>query len=93
MYCESIPLIFQFGGNPVACSIANAVLDVIENEKLQEHAKNVGNYWLQRLNEIKDDYPIIGDVRYVKHFNYLYQCCHKCHIYMHFENKESGVGI
>eukprot|EP00795_Rhopilema_esculentum_P017094 gene17094-8611_t len=52
-----------FGGNPVSCSIANAVLDVIEDEDLQQHAKNLGDYWIQRLNELKDLYPVIGDVR------------------------------
>ena len=54
----------QFGGNPVSCSIANAVLDVIEKENLQTHAKDVGDYWLDRLMEVKDDYQLIGDIRY-----------------------------
>eukprot|EP00794_Sanderia_malayensis_P016685 gene16685-18379_t len=52
-----------FGGNPVSCAIGNAVLDVIENEKLQQNAKEVGEYWLNQLNAIKDNYEFIGDVR------------------------------
>ena len=55
---------WQFGGNPVSCSIANAVLDVIEKENLQTHAKDLGDYWLNQLKEIKDNYQLIGDIRY-----------------------------
>jgi len=58
-----VPYFNTFGGNPVSCSIANAVLDVIEKEKLQEHAKDLGDYWLKRLIDLQDDHPLIGDVR------------------------------
>ncbi|KAG7153963.1 Ethanolamine-phosphate phospho-lyase-like 3 [Homarus americanus] len=52
-----------FGGNPVSTAIADAVLDVIENEKLMENATNVGNYLLQEFNCLKQKHTIIGDVR------------------------------
>ena len=52
-----------FGGNPVSCEIGMAVLDVIENENLQENAKQVGGYLLSRLRELQDRFQIIGDVR------------------------------
>lgn len=52
-----------FGGNPVSCAIGMAVLDVIENEKLQENALKVGAYLLSGLNELKSKYSLIGDVR------------------------------
>jgi 4-aminobutyrate aminotransferase-like enzyme len=52
-----------FGGNPVSCAVGLAVLDVIENEKLQENALKVGTYLLSRLNELKSKYSLIGDVR------------------------------
>jgi 4-aminobutyrate aminotransferase-like enzyme/Ser/Thr protein kinase RdoA (MazF antagonist) len=52
-----------FGGNPVSCAVGLAVLDVIENEKLQENALKVGNYLLSGLNELKSKYSLIGDVR------------------------------
>jgi len=52
-----------FGGNPVSCSVANAVLDVIEEEGLQQHAKQLGDYWLSELVKIKASCPLIGDVR------------------------------
>jgi ethanolamine-phosphate phospho-lyase len=52
-----------FGGNPVSCRAAIAVIDIIEKEKLMENARNVGAYLLQKLKEIGERYEIIGDVR------------------------------
>lgn len=52
-----------YGGNPVSISIANAVLDVIEREKLQENAKLVGDYMLSELEKLKPLSSYIGDVR------------------------------
>ncbi len=52
-----------FGGNPVSCAIALEVLKVIEEEKLQENALNVGNYLKSQLDLLKTQFPIIGDVR------------------------------
>ena len=53
----------SFGGNPVSMAAINAVLDVMEEEKLQENAKIVGDYLLENLNLIKKECPYIGDVR------------------------------
>ncbi|XP_065827408.1 alanine--glyoxylate aminotransferase 2, mitochondrial-like [Oscarella lobularis] len=52
-----------FGGNPMACAAATAVLDVMEEEKLQSHALDLGRYTLRKMEELRDKYPIIGDVR------------------------------
>jgi ethanolamine-phosphate phospho-lyase len=52
-----------YGGNPVSCRAAIAVMDVIEKEKLMENARTVGNYILNKLKEIGQRYDIIGDVR------------------------------
>ncbi len=52
-----------FGGNPVSCAIGREVLAVINDEKLQENALEVGNYLKSGLNELKEKFPIIGDVR------------------------------
>ena len=52
-----------FGGNPVSCAIGNAVLDVIENENLQKNALDVGTGFLEKLEQLKLSYPVIGDVR------------------------------
>ncbi len=50
-----------FGGNPVSCAAAMAVLQVLEEEQLVENARDVGSYALERLRELK--HPFIGEVR------------------------------
>jgi 4-aminobutyrate aminotransferase-like enzyme/Ser/Thr protein kinase RdoA (MazF antagonist) len=52
-----------FGGNPVSCAIGMAVLEVIENERLQENAHKVGARLLKGLKRLMDKHPLIGDVR------------------------------
>lgn len=53
----------SFGGNPVSCAIGQAVLDVIEEEQLQQNAKEVGDYYIQELTKLQQKYECIGDVR------------------------------
>src|SRR3990172_1036723 len=50
-----------FGGNPLACAAALAVLDVLEREKLPEQAAEKGAYLLERLGAIQS--PLIREVR------------------------------
>ncbi|HAF17250.1 MAG TPA: ornithine--oxo-acid transaminase [Peptococcaceae bacterium] len=50
-----------FGGNPLACACAIAALEVIEEENLVERAKEMGDYFMGRLKEIKN--PVIKEVR------------------------------
>jgi len=52
-----------FGGNPVSCAAANAVLDVIEEESLQSHAAEVGHYFKSQLESLATGYDCIGEVR------------------------------
>ncbi len=52
-----------FGGNPVSCAIGLEVLRIIEDERLQQSALEVGNYWLSRLRALAERYPIIGQAR------------------------------
>lgn len=52
-----------FGGNPVSCAAAMAVLEVIDDEGLVENARDVGSYALDRLRELQARHPVIGDVR------------------------------
>ena len=52
-----------FGGNPVSCVIGQAVLDVIDNEGLQEHARTTGDYFLDALRELEHKFECVGDVR------------------------------
>jgi 4-aminobutyrate aminotransferase-like enzyme len=55
--------ISTFGGNPVTCAAARATIEVVEEENLVENARVMGERLRQGLNELKDKYPIIGDVR------------------------------
>jgi len=52
-----------FGGNPVSCAVAAAVLDVMEDEGLIEHARVTGDYVRQRLAELAARHEPIGDIR------------------------------
>ena len=52
-----------FGGNPVSMAAALAVIRVIEEEDLRKNAAVVGAHLRARLEELKDKYPVIGDVR------------------------------
>ena len=52
-----------FGGNPVSCAIGMAVLDVIQNERLQENAFKVGERLLNNFKPLIDKFPLVGDVR------------------------------
>jgi acetylornithine/N-succinyldiaminopimelate aminotransferase len=52
-----------FGGNPVACASALAVLDTIEKERLLENATAIGNYLMEELRTIAKTSPRIVEVR------------------------------
>jgi alanine-glyoxylate transaminase / (R)-3-amino-2-methylpropionate-pyruvate transaminase len=53
-----------YGGNPIGCAVASAVLDVIKEEKLQDNAHRVGTHLLERLARLQEQMPdVIGDVR------------------------------
>lgn len=52
-----------FGGNPLSCAAALAVIDVIKEEKLLENANKQGVYAIKRLSEFAQENPLVGDVR------------------------------
>ena len=53
-----------FGGNPLAMSVGNEVMDIISNKKFLNNVKNLSKYFLENLNDIKDKYPnIIKQIR------------------------------
>ncbi len=52
-----------FGGGPLACAVAVAVIDTIEKEGLLAHATEVGDYFQQRLRRLAAKHEAIVDVR------------------------------
>ncbi len=52
-----------FGGNLLAAAGGLATLEFMENNRLGEKAVEKGNYLMKRLNELKEKYSLIGDVR------------------------------
>ena len=52
-----------FAGSPLAGAAANAVFDVFEEENLVEHSKEMGEYFLKKLTELKEKYDFITDAR------------------------------
>lgn len=52
-----------FGGNPVSCAAAIATIETIRDEGLLDKARDMGDYLLNRLRQLKEKYAVIGDVR------------------------------
>jgi 4-aminobutyrate aminotransferase-like enzyme len=52
-----------FGGNPVCCAAGMAVMQVVEDEGLQDNAREVGDYLKQGFLRLQKRFEIIGDVR------------------------------
>jgi acetylornithine aminotransferase/acetylornithine/N-succinyldiaminopimelate aminotransferase len=52
-----------FGGGPLACAVALAVLDTIEREHLLDHVTVVGTYFRERFNQLAKKHEAIVDVR------------------------------
>ena len=52
-----------FGGNPVACAAALAVLEVMDDEQLPERANEIGKKVRSKVESLKDKCPWIGGVR------------------------------
>jgi 4-aminobutyrate aminotransferase/(S)-3-amino-2-methylpropionate transaminase len=52
-----------YGGNPVACAAAVAVMDVMRDEKLPDRAARIGSVVEERMRTWANDVELIGDVR------------------------------
>lgn len=52
-----------FGGSPLVCRAALAVFGAIQKDKLLKNAQNMGEYLFERLNALKNKYPVIKEVR------------------------------
>ena len=60
---ESISASSSYGGNPMACAAALASTEVIEDEQLLDYATHLGTIALKRMEAIKAEHKIVGDVR------------------------------
>jgi acetylornithine/succinyldiaminopimelate/putrescine aminotransferase len=52
-----------FGGNSLACAAAIAVIEAIEEDKLLDNAKAVGAYTRNKLEQLRERFPIIDHIR------------------------------
>ena len=53
-----------FGGNPLAMSVGNTVMDIISNKKFLNNVKSLSKYFLLKLIKIKEKYPkVIKQIR------------------------------
>jgi len=60
---ERISASSSYGGNPMACAAALASIEVLQEEGLMKHALELGRIALARMEKIKAEHPIVGDVR------------------------------
>ncbi len=63
MFRNSFRYFNTFGGNPVSCAAAMAVLDELQEQQMMANAKVVGDYAFKRLQILQKKYECIGDVR------------------------------
>lgn len=52
-----------FGGNPVSAAAALANIEIMQRDKLPEMAHKKGDYFMKKLRAMKEEYPLIGDIR------------------------------
>ncbi|HEY7958367.1 MAG TPA: aminotransferase class III-fold pyridoxal phosphate-dependent enzyme [Polyangia bacterium] len=53
----------SFGGSPLACAAADAVTEVIVDQRLEAHAAEVGRALYEALAPLAEKYPFVGEVR------------------------------
>ena len=53
----------SYGGNPMACAAALACVEVIEEEGLLQHARDLGDLFARRMADWTRRYKIVGDTR------------------------------
>ena len=53
-----------FGGNPLAMSVGNTVMDIVSNREFLNNVKKLSKYFLSNLNKLKEKYPkVIKQIR------------------------------
>jgi 4-aminobutyrate aminotransferase-like enzyme len=53
----------SYGGNALACAAALSTIDVLREERLDQHAARLGAFMLEELRKATEDLPIVGEVR------------------------------
>ncbi len=53
-----------FGGNPLAMSVGNKVMDIVSSKKFLDNVKKLSKYFISNLNNLKNKYPnVIKEIR------------------------------
>jgi len=52
-----------FGGSPIVCAAARAAIEVVLEEKLPERAAKLGDYFMEKLEELKAFHKVVREVR------------------------------
>ena len=53
-----------FGGNPMACAVANKILEVIDRDNLAANVRELGHFFIDQLSTLREKYPAaIREVR------------------------------
>ncbi len=60
---EEFIVTHSHSNDPLACAAGIATLDVIAEENIPEKATRIGNYLRNKLENLADRFPIIGDIR------------------------------
>lgn len=50
-------------GIPLSCAAASAVVDIVVEEDIPGKAEKMGKFWYERLKELEEKHPLIGDIR------------------------------
>jgi adenosylmethionine-8-amino-7-oxononanoate aminotransferase len=66
---------FTYSGHPVACAAALANIEIMERERICDHVREVGPYFMRRLQELRR-FRIVGDVR-GDHLMACIECMHE----------------
>jgi len=60
---EAISVSSSYGGNPMACAAALASIEVMEEENILDNVRAMGALFMQRMQKMMQEHPIIGDIK------------------------------
>jgi 4-aminobutyrate aminotransferase-like enzyme/Ser/Thr protein kinase RdoA (MazF antagonist) len=62
-FANGMEFFSTFGGSTLSCAVGLEVLDIVQQERLQAHAAEVGAHLFAGLRSLAERHPIVGDVR------------------------------